>query len=102
MKAFQQLDKDGSGKITVSDIVQVFNVNFNRDFQDGTKSKEQIIDEFLANFEGAKGNRDGVITQEEFIDYYTDLSMSIPKDDYFVEMIQSVWCIAEDEDAGVF
>ena len=40
--------------------------------------------EFLNNFDGAKGNNDGIVTKEEFVDYYTDLSMSCPSDDYFV------------------
>jgi hypothetical protein len=63
----------------------------NPDYIEGRKSKEQILTEFLSNFEGAKGNRDGIITQEEFFDYYTDLSMSVPSDEYFVRMMESTW-----------
>lgn len=47
--------------------------------------------EFLSNFEGAKGNKDGIVTREEFFDYYTDLSMSVPSDEYFVRMMESTW-----------
>ena len=55
--------------------------------------------EFLTNFEGVKGNKDGIITHEEFVDYYTDLSMSVPSDEYFVRMMESVWqCPEEDND----
>lgn len=63
----------------------------NPEFIEGRKSKEQILTEFLNNFEGVKGNRDGKITQDEFIDYYTDLSMSCPSDEYFVRMMESTW-----------
>ena len=74
----------------------------NKDFLDGKKSKEEVISEFLMNFEGSRGDRDGTITHEEFIDYYTDLSMSVPSDEYFVQMMESVWCVAEDEDNAIF
>ena len=72
-------------------LVSVYDVSMNPDFIEGRKSREQILTEFLNNFEGAKGNRDGIITQEEFFDYYTDLSMSVPSDEYFVRMMESTW-----------
>lgn len=100
-KAFQQMDKDGSGKITVNDIDIVYDVTKNRDFIEGTKTRGQILSDFLSGFEGAKGNRDGIITWEEWLDYYTDLSMSVTDDVYFVQMMESVWCMCEDEDASV-
>ena len=48
-----------------------------------------------------RGNNDGVITRQEWDDYYTDLSMSLPSDEYFVRMMESVWNICEDETASV-
>ena len=47
----------------------------NPEFIEGRKSKEQILSEFLNNFDGAKGNNDGQVTKEEFFDYYTDLNL---------------------------
>lgn len=73
-----------------------------KDFISGKKTKDQILEEFLDSFEGAKGNRDGVVTKKEFFDYYTDLAMSTPSDDYFVGMMESAWCTAEDEENSVF
>ncbi len=55
----------------------------------------------MSGFEGVKGNRDGIITWEEWSDYYTDLSMSIPNDDYFIVMMESAWCMVEDEESTV-
>jgi len=37
------------------------------------------------------------VTLDEFIDYYTDLSMSIASDEYFVRMMESAWCCPEDD-----
>jgi len=48
-----------------------------------------------------KGNRDGIISYEEWLDYYTDLSMSMTDDKLFVAMMESVWQVCEDEDASV-
>ena len=61
-KAFNQMDTNGSGKITVSDIDRVYDVSRNKDFIEGTKTRQQVLVEFLSGFEGLKGNRDGEIT----------------------------------------
>jgi len=57
---------------------------------------------FLNGFEGAKGNKDGVVKKSEFVDYYTDLAMSTPSDDYFVGVLESTWGISENEEDSVF
>lgn len=100
-KAFALLDKDGSGHITVADVKHLYDPSHHKDYIEGTKTKEEVIEEFLNSFDGAKGNDDGVITKHEWDDYYTDLSMSLPSDEYFVRMMESVWGIMEDEDSEV-
>jgi len=79
-KAFKILDKDNSGQITVADIKNIYDVKQNKDFIAGKKTKEQVLEEFLNNFDGAKGNNDGILTKKEFVDYYTDLAMSVPSE----------------------
>lgn len=101
-KAFKTLDKDGSGQINVRDIINVYDVSKDKDFIAGKKSKEQILSDFLNSFDGLKGNNDGVITYQEWVDYYTDLAMSTPSDEYFVQMMESVWCTSEDEENAIF
>uniref|UniRef100_A0A7S3J5C4 EF-hand domain-containing protein n=1 Tax=Euplotes harpa TaxID=151035 RepID=A0A7S3J5C4_9SPIT len=97
-RAFALMDKDGSGKISVSDIQHLYDPSHHKDFIEGTKSKDEVIEEFLNSFDGVRGNNDGVISKQEWDDYYTDLSMSLPSDDYFVQMMESVWGISEDDD----
>jgi len=101
-KAFDLMDKDGSGFVTIKDIINIYDVSRNKDFIEGKKSREDILKDFLSGFEGVKGNRDGTITWEEWNDYYTDLSMSLVDDNHFVAMMESVWQICEDEDATVY
>ena len=95
------MDKDGSGKITVKDIKGIFSVKENEDFLEGRKTANEVLEDFLNGFDGARGNSDGVITKTEFLDYYTDLSATIPEDEYFVRMMESVWQVCEDEDSTV-
>jgi len=96
-KVFNMLDRDGSGQITISDIINIYDVSMNPLFIEKRKTKEQILTEFLSNFEGSRGNKDGVITRDEFFDYYSDLSMNLPNDEYFVRMMESTWQCPEDD-----
>jgi Ca2+-binding EF-hand superfamily protein len=96
--AFNVLDKDGSGEITSEDIAGVYDVSQNKDFLDGTKTKEEILAEFLNEFDGPSGNNDGVVDWQEFSDYYSDMSMSIPSDQYFVQMMETTWQVNESAD----
>lgn len=63
----------------------------NPEFLEGRKTRDEILGDFLNNFDGARGNNDGVVTKQEWDDYYTDLSMSTPSDEYFVRMMESTW-----------
>jgi len=38
-------------------------------------------------------NPDGIVTFEEFVTYYEDVSASIDSDDYFEVMFRSAWKI---------
>lgn len=98
-KIYGMLDRDGSGSVSVSDVINVFDVSLNPEFIERKKTKDQIVGEFLNGFEGARGNKDGKITKEEFFDYYTDISMLLPSDEYFVRMMESTWqCPEQDAD----
>lgn len=90
-KAFTRLDTNGSGTITIDDIAHIYDVSKNPEFLEGRKTRDEILNEFLQNFEGQRGNKDGVITWNEFCDYYSDLSLSTPSDEYFVRMMESTW-----------
>lgn len=84
LKAFAMMDKDGSGIITLQDICNIYDVSKNPDFIERRLTKDQILTNFLNQFDGLRGNNDGKVTLDEFMDYYRDLSMSMPSDEYFV------------------
>jgi len=97
LKAFAMMDKDGSGKISVADITGIYDVSRNPDFIEKRLTRDQILANFLNQFDGARGNNDGKVTLDEFMDYYRDLSMSLPSDEYFVQMMESTWQVPEEE-----
>jgi len=95
LKAFAMLDKNGSGTITVDDITRIYDVSMHPDFIERRATKEQILAVFLNNFEGPRSQKDASVTLDEFCDYYTDVSMCIPSDEYFVRMMESTWQVPE-------
>mmetsp|Transcript_1443 Transcript_1443/g.2026 ORF Transcript_1443/g.2026 Transcript_1443/m.2026 type:complete len:1301 (-) Transcript_1443:1473-5375(-) len=90
--AFSRIDLTGDGVVTIEDLEQVYDCSQHPEFKAGTKTKAQILREFLDNFD--EGDKDGIVTQDEFIDYYKSLSASIDKDDYFELMIRNAWHIS--------
>ena len=65
--------------------------------QSGKITEREALKDFLDAFEGSGGNHDGVVTIDEWIGYYDDLSASIDSDDYFGSrrlVACSVWLVA--------
>jgi Ca2+-binding EF-hand superfamily protein len=99
-KAFCMMDKDNSGVLTVSDIAGFYDVSQNSEFISGRATKDQILTQFLDQFDGARGNNDGHVTKQEFFDYYTDVRQCTPTDEYFVVMMASTWQVPENENSS--
>lgn len=69
-KAFERLDINHTGSLTIQDIQGIYDVSMNPDFLEGRKTRDEILRDFLQNFEGARGNKDGTVTWQEFYEYY--------------------------------
>lgn len=96
-KAFDIMDRDGSGVLTIEDLRGIFNGSKHPDVLAGRITEDQALEEFLNQLDGMTGNNDGSVTREEFIEYYTDVSSAIPTDEYFITMMESVWMVPEGE-----
>lgn len=98
MKAFAIMDKDSGGTLDINDIRQVYNAKQHPDVKSGKKTEDEILMEFLETFEahftsmpGNEDARDGIIDKKEWLEYYSNVSMSIDKDDYFILMMTNAW-----------
>merc|ERR1711976_338549 len=80
--AFNKLDKTEDGEVTKEDLRGVYNVKYHKKYKSGEMTEDQVFDEFLATFEDPN-EKDGVVTWEEFFNYYVGVSASIDKDVYF-------------------
>lgn len=96
MQAFDKLDRDGSGIIDINDLIGLYNGKFHPDVKAGKKTEEQVLNEWLNTFQTHHNTAnhvaaDNMVTKEEFIEYYNNISASIDRDDYFSAMIKSAW-----------
>ena len=89
-EAFGRLDTDGSGVVDLDEIKLIYDVSKHPDFVAGKKTKPEILRVFMEAFEDS-GRYDGKITIDEFINYYTNLGVSVDNDDYFELMIRNSW-----------
>lgn len=87
MQAYRVLDKDGSGMVTIADIEMAYDASYHPEVQSGRKTKKQVLLDFMQVWETHK--KDGIVTIDEFMDYYKDISASIDDDDYFELMIRN-------------
>ena len=51
-KAFIMMDRDKSGVITKEDLIGIYDVSKNPYFINRQKTKDEILNEFLSNFDG--------------------------------------------------
>ncbi|KOB76545.1 Calcyphosine-like protein [Operophtera brumata] len=89
-QAFRKLDKTGDGHITIDDIKGVYAVTSHPRYMSGEESAESIMTKFLATFENG-GTVDGKVTLEEFMNYYSGLSVSIDNDCFFDLMMRQAY-----------
>jgi Ca2+-binding EF-hand superfamily protein len=95
-RAFQQIDYNGDGTLSLEDIKGSYNASFHPDVKAGKKTEDQVLTEWLTTFENhynmiTGGQNDGKISPEEFIEYYTHVSANIDNDAYFELMMSNCW-----------
>ena len=87
-KAFDKLDVDGSGLVNIADLEAIHNPKTSELVKMGKTTANQIFSNLLKSYDD---DGDGMISRDEFIDYYREISPSIDTDEYFAEMMRSAW-----------
>ena len=97
-RAFRTLDINQDNAITIDELAAKYNCNMHPEVRSGKKTEEEVLYEFMDTFEkhheivtGDSSQNDDKITLEEFIEYYTNISVSIDNDSYFDVMISNAW-----------
>nr|XP_056701354.1 calcyphosin [Euleptes europaea] len=88
-EAFRKLDKTGDGLVTVEDLQGVYQSQAHPRFKSGEWTEEEVLRSFLDTFDSP--DKDGKVTAEEFLNYYSGISASISSDEYFVDMVKVAW-----------
>ena len=87
--AYDKLDVTKDGQVTLEDIAQVYDASQHPDVIDGKKTPDMGFAEFMSQWDTQQA--DGIVTFEEFCDYYEGVSCSIDRDDYFELMMKQAW-----------
>lgn len=99
-RAFKKLDINENGQLDPEDIKEYYNAKAHPEVKDGKKTEQEVMMEFLETFEAHRAlssddplskKGDGLVTLNEFMDYYSHISASIDNDDYFQLMITNAW-----------
>ena len=81
------MNKDG--QVTLNDVAKLYDASQHPEVRDGKKSEEEVYMEFMGLWDTQ--HRDGVVTIEEFQEYYKDVSCSVDSDEEFVAILTAAW-----------
>ena len=87
--AYDKLDVNKDGRVTLADIAQIYDASEHPEVKEGKKTPDQVFQDFMSQWDTQEA--DGIVTFEEFCDYYEGVSCSIDRDDYFELMMRNAW-----------
>jgi len=80
----------GQGEITLDDIRHNFDASMHADVMSGKKTEQQVVDD-IVDFFAQRCAKPGVVTREDFEDYYGHLGAHIEDDSYFGLSLKRTW-----------
>ena len=78
-------------KLTFGDFINFFDPSKNPEVLMKKKTEESLFKEFIIEW-GVK-EFESIVSFEQFLDYFTDVSACIEKDDYFIKVVYDCWKI---------
>ena len=100
-KVFDKLDNKKTGEISFKELNNKYNTRNHPDVISGKINEEEALKEFVDTFQetynylcGTETNN--IVTIEEFMEYYENLSMTIEEDEYFEYLLNNTWNLGLD------
>ena len=91
-RVFGLFAKNADGSVAVDDLRARFDPSQHPSVLRGQSSAEAVHEQFLTSFDEST-NPDGLITRQEFEQYYAGVSASIDDDGYFAALMRGCWQI---------
>ena len=88
-KAYDKMDVNKDGCVRLDDIAKLFDASQHPDVQSGKKDEQDLYMEFMSLFDTQV--QDGIVSWEEFLGYYRDISCSVASDKDFEAMMNEAW-----------
>jgi Ca2+-binding EF-hand superfamily protein len=89
--AYDKLDKNKDGQVTLDDIAKIIDISTFPEVVNGSKTPKEVYMQYMSCWETQKV--DGIVTFEEFVDYYKDVSASVESDEMFAAIMKSAWAL---------
>ena len=102
-QAFQKLDTDGSGEVGFEEALAAYDVGRHPLVMEGVMSPTMAVEALIRQFEPCAAARNGKISFDEFVAYYTkvsqevDRSHAVDKEGFFRDLVRMAWRLDEDE-----
>ena len=88
-KAYNKLDVNKDGMVKLDDIERLYDASKHPDVLSGKRTKTEVFKEFMLKWDTQ--DKDGIVTIDEFFDYFRDVSCSVDTDEYFEVMMTNAW-----------
>ena len=100
LNRFDLIDKNHKGEININYLKIIYknNAKYHPDVIQGIKSSDVIYNQFrqtLEMFIDINKILNDIITKEEFVDYYSAISASIPDDIYFQDILNGIYDLSK-------
>ena len=95
-QVFNKLDINGNGEISFDELEAQYSAKNHPEVLSGRKTEKEILKEFMDTFQDTYNylcgtETDNIITLEEFMEYYENISMTIDSDEYFEILLNNAW-----------
>jgi len=97
---FHAIDVDNNGKLDLEEIKAKYDVMKHPDVIQGKRTAEAVLCEFIETIEAHHNimngtETDGMVSVEEFVEYYTNIGSSIDSDSEFNALVRNTWGVKD-------